>query len=80
MIPPLESSAQEPPHQQAAEVTAPDATSPEEKRRARARRRAEVFGEVLPETTQDERAGDERGPGDGDDWLRANVPPHHGGD
>ena len=46
----------------------------------RRRLRDEVFGDVLPETT-----GDERGPGTGesggggnDEWLRSNVPPHHG--
>jgi hypothetical protein len=38
-----------------------------------------VFGDSLPETTKDEwddeppARGDER-----DDWLRENVPPHHG--
>ena len=44
----------------------------------RRRRRAEVFGDVLPETTTDER---EESPGrerDGDQWLREQVPPHHG--
>ena len=50
----------------------------------RARRRARVFGEVLPETTGDERStsegaeGAEGGAGGDDEWLRANVPPHHG--
>jgi len=44
----------------------------------RRRRRAEIFGEVLPDRT-----GDERDPGSDDAsvddaWLRANVPPHHG--
>ena len=36
-----------------------------------------VFGDVLPDTTRDERDDDrsERSP---DDWLRAQVPPHHG--
>lgn len=38
-----------------------------------------IFGEYLPETTTDE-WDDE--PTDGgrerDDWLRDNVPPHHG--
>ena len=43
-------------------------------------RLARVFGDVLPETTRDERdpeepTGRERG---SDDWLRAQVPPHHG--
>ncbi|MDN4171612.1 hypothetical protein QWY28_01515 [Nocardioides sp. SOB77] len=47
----------------------------------RARRRAEVFGEALPETTRDERdETDRRGERrDGDTWLREQVPPHHGG-
>jgi hypothetical protein len=38
-----------------------------------------VFGEVLPETTRDERDPDERDDtADGDSWLRSQVPPHHG--
>ena len=44
----------------------------------RRRRLAEVFGEVLPSTTGDER---DRGAGEGagrDAWLRSQVPPHHG--
>jgi hypothetical protein len=46
----------------------------------RARRRAEVFGEVLPETTRDEREDPEsRGRRDGETWLKEQVPPHHGG-
>jgi len=46
---------------------------------ARRRRRAAVFGEVLPESTSDERAdwGDRGGTGS-EEWLRAQVPPHHG--
>lgn len=45
----------------------------------RRRRRAAVFGDVLPETTGDER-GDagERGGSGSEEWLRAQVPPHHG--
>ena len=47
---------------------------------AQRRRRIEaVFGDVLPDTTSDER--DHEAPGSGshdDDWLRAQVPPHHG--
>lgn len=45
----------------------------------RRKRRARVFGEVLPEGT-----GDEKGTGWGDrdrsseEWLRGQVPPHHG--
>ncbi|CCF65492.1 hypothetical protein [Nocardia cyriacigeorgica] len=39
---------------------------------------ARIFGDVLPETTSDER-GDERDtPSSADDWLRSQVPPHHG--
>ena len=51
----------------------------DESAEARRRRIAEVFGDVLPDTTGDERdpdAADERR--DGDNWLRAQVPPHHG--
>ena len=43
----------------------------------RKRLRQQVFGDVLPDTTADER--DQGGPESGnDDWLRSNVPPHHG--
>lgn len=50
-------------------------------RRARLDR---IFGDVLPETTRDERdpgvrrgaAATEADPGE--EWLRAQVPPHHG--
>ena len=50
----------------------------------RRRRLAEVFGDVLPETTSDEREPDpaETGSVPGEDktdaWLREQVPPHHG--
>ncbi|MCA1004462.1 hypothetical protein LCL87_01910 [Rhodococcus hoagii] len=41
-----------------------------------------VFGTVLPDQTSDERSrdGDSRGDAGGtqDDWLRRQVPPHHG--
>lgn len=44
-----------------------------------------VFGDVLPDTTSDERdPGTARGEDaafdddGGDEWLRAQVPPHHG--
>jgi len=40
------------------------------------RRLDEVFGEVLPSITSDER-DDRPEPGDGDAELRANRPPHH---
>ncbi|AZI57305.1 hypothetical protein EH165_03140 [Nakamurella antarctica] len=38
-----------------------------------------IFGEVLPESTSDDRDVDRRGSGGLDDWYRANRPPHHGG-
>jgi hypothetical protein len=47
-------------------------------RRARLDR---VFGDVLPETTSDERDLGVRRDDDSDpaeEWLRAQVPPHHG--
>ena len=47
---------------------------------SRRRRREQVFGDVLPETTGDEReqgAGEPERAGN-DEWLRRNVPPHHG--
>jgi hypothetical protein len=45
----------------------------------RKRRLAEVFGDVLPETTSDERDPDDsRGDRDRDTWIRDQVPPHHG--
>lgn len=47
-------------------------------RKPSAQRLREVFGDVLPETTSDER---EPGPpadaADRDEWFRANRPPHH---
>jgi hypothetical protein len=47
----------------------------------RRRRLAEIFGDVLPDTTSDERDPSERGPEQerGDTWLKEQVPPHHGG-
>jgi hypothetical protein len=48
----------------------------------RRRRLAAVFGDVLPETTADERgpesAGEQGDEPASDAWLRAQVPPHHG--
>ena len=47
------------------------------RRAAQERRRRQVFGDVLDEATLDDRP--EHGPsGQGDRWLRENVPPHHG--
>ena len=49
-----------------------------EEREARRRRLAEVFGEELPEQTSDD-ADESATPSEGsDEWLRRQVPPHHG--
>lgn len=59
----------------------PAAERPRESDWERKRRLARIFGDVLPETTSDDR--DERSGREGergnDAWLRAQVPPHHGG-
>ncbi|MQY19108.1 hypothetical protein [Nocardia macrotermitis] len=42
---------------------------------------ARIFGETLPQTTSDERGPDGEFPTVGrssDEWLRSQVPPHHG--
>jgi hypothetical protein len=56
-----------------------DRQPPAESDWERRRRLARIFGDVLPETTRDER---EEPSGDGDRgsdaWLRSQVPPHHG--
>ena len=53
-------------------------------RAARRRRMAEIFGDVIPDQTSDDTAD----PRDGadrrteekaqEDWLKSQVPPHHG--
>jgi hypothetical protein len=53
------------------------ALTPEE-RAARRRRLAEVFGDVLPEQTSDDAAEPETGREGNDEWLKRQVPPHHG--
>jgi hypothetical protein len=44
----------------------------------RRRRIDEVFGDVLPDTTSDEREDPGAGGEASDRWLREQVPPHHG--
>lgn len=58
----------------------PEQGRPVETAWERRRRIAAVFGDVLPETTRDEREPEAREPGEdpGEAWLRAQVPPHHG--
>lgn len=56
------------------------AETPEQETPEQRRRRLEaVFGDVLPDTTSDERDQDDvRRDGGSDAWLRDQVPPHHG--
>ncbi|HWM73149.1 MAG TPA: hypothetical protein VNQ53_05380 [Nocardioides sp.] len=60
----------------------PESPEPEvltaEEREARRRRLAEVFGETLPEQTSDDADEPESRPDGADEWLRRQVPPHHG--
>lgn len=46
--------------------------------RERARRRDLVFGRALPDTTGDERDDEPPEGSNREEWLRRNVPPHHG--
>lgn len=44
-------------------------------------RLARIFGDVIPDTTSDERDPEGtsgRGSSDSDEWLRRQIPPHHG--
>ncbi|MDP2775291.1 MAG: hypothetical protein Q8O61_17190 [Nocardioides sp.] len=56
---------------------------PSETEWERKRRLAAVFGDVLPDTTSDERdtgtSPDGPDSSASDEWLKAQVPPHHGG-
>ena len=58
----------------------PEVPEPEWQRK---RRLAAVFGDVLPDTTSDERDATSSESAGGDTpseaWLKAQVPPHHGG-
>ena len=44
----------------------------------RRKRLAEVFGDVLPDTTSDERESDADTERSSEAWLKSQVPPHHG--
>ena len=63
------------------ESRTPAPLTPEE-REARRRRLAEVFGDVLPDQTRDDAAEPDAASGPATDrseeWLRRQVPPHHG--
>lgn len=46
----------------------------------RKRRLAEIFGDVEPDATSDDRDEPSRDEGDASErWLKSQVPPHHGG-
>ncbi|MFD6857022.1 hypothetical protein ACFWCF_06720 [Rhodococcus sp. NPDC060090] len=62
------------------DYTARSDNTAEEKSRARIDRArlARIFGDALPDTTKDERGVDEERSGDSDEWLKRQVPPHHG--
>ena len=49
-----------------------------EERERRRRRLDEVFGDVLPEQTSDDAAERQTQPDGAEEWLRRQVPPHHG--
>jgi len=53
--------------------------SPTPEERERRRRLAEIFGDVLPEQTKDDADEPDSRPDGADEWLRRQVPPHHGG-
>lgn len=75
-----ESSAEGSPSEESPSEESPSRESgSEETEWQRRRRLAAVFGDVLPETTQDERDSDAAPDDDAQDrWLRHQVPPHHG--
>ena len=49
-----------------------------EERAARRRRLAEVFGDVLPDQTSDDTEPEPASADASEEWLRRQVPPHHG--
>lgn len=58
-------------------MSGPEDLTPQQ-RAARRRRLAEVFGDVLPEQTRDDTDGGERDTAASEEWLKRQVPPHHG--
>ncbi|WP_034276364.1 hypothetical protein [Haloechinothrix halophila] len=64
-----------PPRRTSSSAPASRRTSP---RRENASRLDEVFGQILPETTSDEREpSSHEASGSSDDWYLENRPPHH---
>lgn len=73
--PEQQNPVQENPVQENPAQETPEQETPEQRRR----RLEAVFGDVLPDTTSDERDQDDvRRDGGSDAWLRDQVPPHHG--
>lgn len=64
--------------QETGRQAAGESGEPDWKRR---RRLAEIFGEVLPSATSDDRDPDSAPQKESaqDAWLKSQVPPHHGG-
>lgn len=62
------------------ETPAPATSTSQETETAwqRKRRLAAIFGDVLPETTSDDRDESSGESGTSEEWLRRQVPPHHG--
>jgi hypothetical protein len=65
----------------------PDEGSPQQRARELAQRRrrmAEIFGDVIPDQTSDDAADSGEGQDrrteekSQEDWLKSQVPPHHG--
>jgi hypothetical protein len=58
-------------------MSSDDTQPPAETEWERKRRLATVFGDVLPDTTADEREDDDKDRSS-EAWLKSQVPPHHG--
>ena len=73
---------EQPPREESPAQPGSDQQGSEESDWQRRRRLAAVFGDVLPNTTSDERdpetTAEASGEDAGDRWLRSQVPPHHG--
>ncbi|CRK61434.1 hypothetical protein [Alloactinosynnema sp. L-07] len=54
-------------------------SEPTDDERTRRRDLDRIFGDVLPDTTSDERDPGRAEDPDRDEWYRQNRPPHHGG-
>jgi hypothetical protein len=72
-VPPDESAGRRP------DDDAQPAGGPDSARRPVTRKQLDdIFGDVLPTVTQDERDDRDRAGDDRDAWYRDNRPPHHG--